>query len=178
MRLITLMVSSLIVAPLATIASQQSPAVKAGDRVRVIAPSVSGSPFVGTLVALEADSLVVHDTVNTWRLSLASVEQVDLSRGRKSHALLGAGIGLLVGAGVGALAGSSCEQVMYDTGITQGECIAIGAAAFGAAGALLGAVTGALVRTERWAQVPLDRLKVSLAPANGRALTFSVAFRF
>ena len=183
MRLGTLMLISLIVAPLATIASQQSPPVKAGDRVRVMAPSVSGSPFVGTFAAVEADSLVVHDSVDIWRLSLASVEQVDLSRGRKSHTLLGAGIGFLVGGGVAVAllytggSTSLCDQSANQDAMNPGECIGLTALG-GVAGAGLGAIIGGFIRTERWQGIPLERVRVSLTPQAGRRLGLALAVVF
>jgi len=137
-----------------------------------MAPSVSGGFLVGTLVALDADSLVIRGSVDARRLSLASVEHVDLSRGRKSHARLGAGIGLLVGAGAGALA--SCDNENNQSDLVPIQCIAMGAAA----GALLGAVTGALVRTERWEQIPLDRLRMSFTSDRGSAWTLRVSISF
>lgn len=181
MRLRTLILISLVVAPFGTIASQQSPPVKAGDRVRVMAPSVSGSPFVGTFVAVEADSLVVHDSVDTWRLSLASVEQLDLSRGRKPHTLLGAGIGFLVGGGVAVAvlftggSSSPCDQSANQDAMNSGECIGLSALG-GLAGAGLGAIVGGLIRTERWQRIPFDRVRVSLTPQAGMRLGLALAF--
>jgi hypothetical protein len=179
-RLGALMVIGLMVAPVATIAAQQAPPVKAGDRVRVIAPGVSGSPFVGAVVALEADSLVVHDSMDTWRLSLASVEKVDLSQGRKSHALLGAGIGFVVGGGVAIAvlytggSTSLCDQSANQDAMNSGECIGLTALG-GAAGAGLGAIIGGLIRTERWQNIPLERLRVSLSPQAGGRLGLALA---
>ena len=174
MRLSSLLAMSLVVAPLTTIASQESPVLKRGDRVRVRAPSVSGGPFIGTLVALETDSLVVQGGTSTRRLALASIAHLDISRGRRSHTVMGAGIGFLVGAGVGTVwilssygGGGDCDPV--------GPCIALACAFLGGGGAVVGAVTGALIRTERWAEVPLGHLRLSLTPGTGRALTLTAS---
>jgi len=58
------------------------------------------------------------------------------------------------------------------------ECVALGAAAFGVTGALVGLGIGALLKSERWEEVPLDRLRVNIVPQrDGRfALGLSVAF--
>ena len=175
MRMRSLLAIGLTAAPLTAIASQESPVVKPGDRVRIMAPSVSRAPFAGTLVTLQTDSLVVQGGANTWRLSLASVERVELSRGRKSNVLLGAGIGLLVGAGIGAMIGSGCDTELF---ATKGECIALGAGVFGGAGALVGAISGALTRTERWAEVPLDDLRISIMPRRGGRVQFMASLSF
>ncbi len=183
MRLRTRMVIGLVVAPLVTVAAQEAPAVKAGDRVRVVAPSVPGSPFVGTFVALTADSLVVQDSKDTWRVSLASVNQVDLSQGRKSHALFGAGIGLLVGGGVAAAvlytggSTSPCDQSANQDAMASAECIGLTALG-GVAGAGLGAIVGGLIRTEGWQEIPLERLRVSLRPLAGARIGMALAVVF
>jgi hypothetical protein len=53
------------------------------------------------------------------------------------------------------------------------ECVAIGATG----GALLGALFGALIRTDRWEEVPLEEFRVSAGPqSGGGAIAFSVAF--
>src|SRR2546428_2539870 len=111
MRFGKLVVISLTVAPLATSASQEPPPLKLGDRIRVTAPTLSLGPLVGTVVAFHADSLMVQRGTGTWRLSLASLARLEMSQGLRSHAGLGAGIGLLVGAGVGAAIGSGCHAV-------------------------------------------------------------------
>jgi hypothetical protein len=177
MRLVKLVVMSLTVAPLVTISSQELPPLKPGDRIRATAPTLSPSPLVGTVVAFEANSLMVKRGTGTRRLSLASLTRLEMSQGRRSHAALGAGIGLLVGAGVGAVIGSGCKAIIVPVS-SEGGCIAVGAAAIGGAGALVGAVTGALVRTERWAEVPLDRLRVSFTSDRGGALKIRASLRF
>ena len=177
MRLVKLVVMSLTVAPLVTISSQELPPLKPGDRIRATAPTLSPSPLVGTVVAFEANSLMVQRGTGTRRLSLASLTRLEMSQGRRSHAALGAGVGLLVGAGVGAVIGSGCKAIIVPVS-SEGGCIAVGAAVIGGAGALVGAVTGALVRTERWAEVPLDRLRVSFTSDRGGALKIRASLRF
>jgi hypothetical protein len=177
MRLGTLVVISFTVAPIATIASQEPPALNAGARIRATSTSVSGGPLLGTVLAFDADSLIVQGDTGTWRLSLASLTHLDKSEGQRSHALKGAGTGLLVGAGVGALIGSGCDTVEGPFA-SKVECIAVGAAAFGAGGALVGAAIGALTRTERWTEVPLDRLRISFMPRRGSRVQFMASLNF
>jgi hypothetical protein len=80
MRLGTLVVISFTVAPIATIASQEPPALNAGARIRATSTSVSGGPLLGTVLALDADSLIVQGDTGTWRLSLASLTHLDKRR--------------------------------------------------------------------------------------------------
>ena len=130
--------------------------------------------LVGTVVAFEADSLMVQRGTDTWRLSLASLTRLEMSQGRRSHAGLGAGIGLLVGAGVGAVIGSGCDLTVVPVSSEAG-CIAVGVALVGGAGALLGAVIGSHTRTERWAEVPLDHLRISFMPRRSGRVQFTAS---
>ena len=57
----------------------------------------------------------------------------------------------------------------------RSECVVV-AALGGVAGAGLGAIIGALVRTERWQDVPVERLRVGLAPQGGIKFGLFVAF--
>ncbi len=177
MRLSTRVLIILTVAPVVTIAAQQPLPLHSGDRIRATVPSLSPRPLVGTVIAFQTDSLIVQGGTSTWHLSLASLTHLDVSQGRRSHALLGAGIGLLVGAGVGVLIANDCDTIEGPFA-TQGQCTAVGAAAFGGAGALVGALTGALARTERWAGVPLDGLRVSLPSNRGGALHLRASLSF
>ncbi len=177
MRLITRVLIVLTIAPVVTVAAQEPLPLHSGDRIRATVPGVSPGPLVGTVVAFQTDSLIVQGGTSTWHLSLASLTHLDVSQGQRSHALLGAGIGLLVGAGAGVLIASDCDTVEGPFA-TQGQCTAVGAAVFGGAGALVGALTGALARTERWAQVPLDRLRMSLTPNPGGALQLRASLSF
>jgi hypothetical protein len=56
--------------------------------------------------------------------------------------------------------------------------VATGALVFGAVGGFVGGGIGAMSSSERWKEVPLDRLRVSIVPLrDGRfALGLSVAF--
>jgi hypothetical protein len=49
---------------------------------------------------------------------------------------------------------------------------------FGAAGGLVGLGIGALFKTERWEEVPLDQLRVSVAPQPDGRLGVSVSLEF
>ena len=172
----TLLAISFAIASSSTITSQERPAINPGTRVRVTAPSVSNKPLVGTVVAFDADSLVVQRDTAIRRLSTTSITHLDISQSRKSHTLMGAGIGFLVGAGFATALvltgdrGGDCADAGY--------CILIGSAVLGGGGAVIGAGIGALVRTDRWAEVPLGQVRVSLTPDSGRALTLRASLSF
>ncbi len=150
-----------------------------GSRVRVTAPDCALRGEVTTFLALRGDALVLETT----ECPLASVTQLDVSRGQKSHTRLGAVIGSLTGALSGAVIGFSLgDDPPFLSGepfpFSAGNKAAIGFFLGGLGGAIIGVQIGSGFHDEQWEEVPLERLSVSLAPQrDGRfALGFSVRF--
>ena len=125
-----------------------------GARVRVLAPSVASSWLVGTVVALDADTLFLmpEDQITPLQLHLSSVSRVDVSRGRNSRAVEGAVGGFLVGAISGAFISHAWCSNKYDCPVRP--VTVIGAGLFGVGGAIIGAILGAIIPGERWEVVP------------------------
>jgi hypothetical protein len=128
-----------------------------GDRVRVTTPD--RGRYDGIVQAIPGDFL----TVDTLTVPGASITRLEVHRGRKGHALLGAAIGsvALGAAGVAAAigfcgGGFGCSD--------EGEAVAGAGGAGVVAGALLGALTGSFIKTDRWEDVPLDRLRAGVVP--------------
>jgi len=101
--------------------------------------------------------------------------------GRSSSARKGAGIGLLLGGVVGAVIGS----VSYEECVSQGAFSCLGPDGpeiYALAGAIIGLVAGTLIgsaiETDRWQEVPLDRLRVNLGPRRDGRFGFGASVRF
>ena len=90
------LVLACISGPSAEIAAQDTLTVAVGERVRV--STESGATHVGLLSAMTSGALEVQGPGGSQRLSVASVTRLDVSRGRKSNAGLGALIGFAAGA--------------------------------------------------------------------------------
>ncbi|MFC1639221.1 hypothetical protein ACFL3B_00490 [Gemmatimonadota bacterium] len=150
-----------------SIDAQQPPAIPPGQRVRITAPECGIQRQVTTLEEYTGGALVMP----TGSCPLDSVTRLEVSRGRKSHSLEGLGLGWLVGAGVGA-AVSDCDP--SSLGICEAVPIGIGATV----GLVIGTIFGSLIKSDRWEEVPLDRVRVSFAPQrDGRfAVGMRVAF--
>jgi len=163
--------------------AQEIPAVTIGDRVRIKALSVSWRPLAGSIVTLNADSLILKLDKEDIPLAIphASVTKLEVSRGKERNAGKGAGIGLLIGAGVGALAGISagddCSSGQFLCFSGPQKALILGVEG-GGIGFLSGAFIGFFILTNRWEEVPLDRLRLSLTPQRqgGLALSASLAF--
>ena len=152
-----------------------------GDIVRVTAPSMDVEKGVGTVAALETDTLVVQvgERADALQVPLADVTRLEVHRGRQSSA----DTGVLIGAGAGAAAG-----VITALALCAGdECRAydareLGAVFLGVVGAGLGAgigyIIGSNIQTDRWEEVPLGELRVGLTPHGRRGLAVSLSVAF
>ncbi len=151
-----------------------------GRRVRVTAPSVRLQRHAGTLTRFTGDTLVVGGR----RVPVALVTRFEIFRGRRSQAgrgaLIGAAVGAVVGAGFGLVSGDDRPSrgclVCFD--FTAEEKAVIGGVFLGGAGALVGLVSGALIRTDRWEEATLDRFRVSVSPQRDGHFALGASVRF
>jgi len=118
------------------------------------------SSLEAEVVAQRGDSLWVRrlQTADTVLLTLPSLTQLDINRGKKGHpvsgAFIGLGSGAIAGGLLGAMLGSDCTGDSLC--IAPRDQAALVLAAFGGGvGAAVGAIVGSLVRTDRWESAPL-----------------------
>ncbi len=185
MRHATMLVAILAFVPLASATAQ----VRPGARVRVTghfcrpfySNCVGGQPEhrVRTFVVWKSDTLVVQSNGDTLSVPVNLVTRLDVSRGRKSF---GAGRGGIIGGVVGAASAAIIGAASYEEPEEPQPCVlfclfqdpefsrtaadaAVLGAAFGAVvGYAIGRLLGSAIKTERWQEVPLDRLRVSFGP--------------
>jgi hypothetical protein len=186
MRFVTAALTVLLVVPLSTISAQQPPPLEVGSLVRVTSDCRPGRSRadcrmeIGVLEAATADSVSLRlldgGYLNAW--PLASVTRLEVSRGRKSNGGTGALYGFMAGFGVGAIwGGIAGEGYMGDAHISAAGSVVFGGLYVGAIGAIGGLLVGTFIKTDRWEEVPLDRLQVSLAPQrNGVSFGLRIAF--
>ncbi len=138
-------------------------ALQPGSVVRFSQPGEG--THTGTVVALTADTLKVQLTgsAEPARLPLDQVTRLEVSRGRERHPGY-AGVGALIGLSVGAVGGFAAGE---DDCRGKWVCInrpggaLLGGGIFGAAGAVLGLVAGA-IPSESWERVHLEGHRVGL----------------
>ena len=151
-----------------------------GQRVRLTfkpQPHVRAASVVGRLVEATGDTLSVDKGDRAVAVPLAKVERLEISRGQRSHQVVGAlagglGGGLLLG----AIAASTYEPC---TGwcilhFSQSELFVMGALAGGAGGLLLGAIIGSGIKVDTWEPLLL-RPSIGFHGASP-GLTLSVSF--
>ena len=192
MRHATILVAILAFVPLATATAQvRQPPIERGARVRVtrlpICPSTYcvGPPLqsVGTFWAWEADSLIMESNGNALALPLNSVTKLEVGQGQKSYTVEGTIIGLLVGGVAGALIGYASYGECESRGLLAcwpGPEFAalVGGLVGGLGGGAVGALIGSSVKTDRWKEVPLDRLRVNILPQRDGRLGLGLSVRF
>ena len=163
----------------------QKPApLRAGDRVRVTAPSPRAS-LVGTLVALgDSDLTVAANVAHTTRFRRRDVRRLEVRTGTERQSFMGSRIGVVLGfvAGLGwglqtpmhcdmgrsGLFSFAAVECLSDIGGRSGWVLIHGMFG-GAAGGLIGGGLGWLVKTSRWEAVPLEGQRpIGLAPPVGR----------
>ncbi|HSD30312.1 MAG TPA: hypothetical protein VLB49_00235 [Gemmatimonadales bacterium] len=126
--------------------------------VRITAPQLDLRRQQGHLQWLDADSLVLTASSHRWVVPRHLLTQVDSSRGRRGHALIGVVAGGVVGLAVGAILFSPNSSACEGSGNYAQNC-RLYRAGIVAAGAGLGLLVGAQIRTERWVPLRLRSLQ-------------------
>jgi hypothetical protein len=133
--------------------SEESAVLRPGTKVRLwfAGPGFSAK---GNLLSVsdEAFTLVESDGQNL-SFPRDTVTRVEVLQARKGHWLMGAIIGTALGAAIGAVETPGCGGNDGDC-YTRGENIAYGSLGPG----IVGALVGALYKTDRWIEVTLDRV--------------------
>jgi hypothetical protein len=177
------LVSALILGSLAAappLAGQDVSGLTPGTRIRVEAPPVTADRVSGSLRSLDATALhLTLEDGKTLAVPRDAVESIDVSAGRRSHWIRGAGIGALAGlafSGTLVIIGSADD----DDGLDSLDRALYGAVIVTttAGGAVLGAITGALIRTEQWEPIAPADVQWGVGPVAGGAVGVTVSLRF
>ena len=167
-----------IVTPTAALAQTTRPIV--GEHVRVVYQCEEGTwrrgqcREEGTVRATDADSLRLDLAGDArWAIPSASVAQVWVRDGTRSHFWAGVGWGLLSGAVLGTAIGATQEFCIF----TCSSAAPIGFMLGAPAGMLIGGVIGAVIRTDRWRPLEENGAGVRVrAVGNGVGVGLEVAF--
>jgi len=141
-----------------------------GTKLRLEREGLSGA-LVGRLLALDERAMTIGD--RDWRIDLPRdrVTRVQVATRQRDHWLAGALIGVGAGAALGATETPGCDS--DGTCYTRAENIGYAAAGAG----LIGALIGALYKTDVWSDVPLGRPAAAVRVERTR-LTMAVVWRY
>jgi hypothetical protein len=153
-----------------------------GGRVR-LSWAARGARLTGTVQHSDAKLLtIMTDDQEVVRIPRDKVTKVEIPWGRRGHARKGFLTGALAGAMMGGLLMAGSSEPLFCFGIgcgppTTGEKLAfVGVTTLGYGA--IGAGIGALIRSDRWVEVALGRVQVSLGPTRGRGVGVSASFAF
>ncbi len=185
-----------LIALLAVLSVATPPSVSLGQKTSELTPSDKvrvyrrdlpraawgrrGPHTSGTVVAFTTDSLAIAtDEGATVTLPVGSIAAIEVRKGTRSNWLKGMAAGAVIGAGAGlafGLAGNFETEGCYTgfalepTTACQDTWISVlGTTGIGAAGgALLGAIIGAAIKTDRWEEVSIEGQPVRLIAGSSR----------
>ena len=151
-----------------------------GSSVRLVAPAAVEGRIEGLVRAMDEKSLMVSvDDGAPVRVSRQAITQLAVRTGRYRRWLKGMIIGASIGAVAGALvsnyngcfAGCAASSRSFADRARLAGLATFGSAAWGAG-------IGALIKGDRWSAVPLERVRVNLAPTAGRGIGLSLSLGF
>jgi hypothetical protein len=173
------LLAALFIAPATGLAAQAGLHSSVGQRVRLTTDADSHW-LVGTLVGADEDSVRLRTADSAPLVSVARSRVTQFEVRYRGHS--NAGRGALIGFGVGAISGglwgladaSNCKSPSWCI-FSPGQEALGGGLLLGGAGALLGAVIGAVTQGGGWEAVSLSGAHVALAP-RGAGLALSLTF--
>ena len=167
----------------ASVFSAEEETLVRGARVRLTSAASSGARLQGTLDSIDATTLtLINDDHRMVNVSRAQITKVEMAWGRRGRAAEGIPHRRTGGLGHWPF---GRQQSRRDVLRTRRLCaLDLGrkgrrrALQRTAAYAAMGAGIGALVKTDRWVEVPPDKIRVSVAPTSGRGVAVGVTFGF
>ena len=160
---------------------------KYNARVRVYVPSIQKKRMVGELVKITQDTLVIHSGRTFFQVPSSSISNLEVSIGYKRNTGKGFKIGLGAGAVIIGLTSISTykekkriDQRSGDTSLsyyTLHIATLVGYSA-GAFVCLLSTLIGAATKSDKWVEVPPDRLNLSITPTSTKGLRAALTLNF
>ena len=154
-----------------------------GSKVRFQAPTAIQGTVQGTVMEMDKESLLVStENQRPFRVSRQAITQLEVAVGRRRNPRKGLIIGAAAGAALVAFVAAAPKDSLCPPGEATTKSCLDDRSFFLVAGlplvALEGAGIGALIKTDRWSSVPVEKVHFSLAPTHGQGLGLSLSLRF
>ena len=153
-------------------------------RVRFKAPSVSRKRITGRLINVTQDTLIIEAGRTHYQVPVSSISNLEVSTLRYRNTNKGAKTGLSIGLGILAIAFweiYKADDEIYLDGGTERDGASFGLIiVFPAAvlSTLTGTILGAVIKSDKWVEVPPQRLNLSVAPTSTKGLRAALTFNF
>jgi hypothetical protein len=153
----------------ASAARGEDPPLTVGSKVRLRTPAIGR--VRGVVIEVKEAFLHVHtDDQGSVRVPRETISELEVSAGRRRRAMKGMLIGAAIGGAVSAL-GEYVQPGRSMPSSDRAEVIGAGVAS----GATIGAATGFFIKSERWRSVPLERVRLSVAPRRKGGISLSLS---
>ncbi len=158
-------------------ASAHQVSIRPGERISIRSSATRPDKVEVYYAGTSADTLYAQSPGGrrNFAIPLASITRVEIPR-RQSNAVSGAAIGAVIGGTFGILGVAGMSGSFAQPSPGQGIGIIMLCAAIGS---IPGAAIGALLPSHqgRWEEVPVDRMRLSLAPhSSGMVTVLSYSF--
>ena len=154
-------------------------------RVRFKAPSVTKKRITGRLINVTQDTLIIEAGRTLYQVPVSSISNLEVSTLRYRNTNKGATTGLGIGLGILAIAFWKiyrADDEIYLDGGTERDWASFELMVIGFPAAVLstltGTILGAISKSDKWVEVPPDRLNLSLAPTSTKGLRAALTFNF
>ncbi len=141
-----------------------------GDLVRIRPLGVTRHDFrsyrKGTVTELAGGWLTIsrERSGEPYRIATDSIRTLAVADGTVGHGVTGAALGFLLGCGIGAGIVELTADSLDDSLAGLGGCL------YGSVtGALVGGFAGSYIKSTRWAEVPLEDLRLGIGPVPAEA---------
>lgn len=151
-------------------------------KVRVLTSAISKERIIGKVEKINQDTLVIQGGHISYQVSVSSISSLEVSIGQYRNTGKGMLIGFVLGlTSLGAVIRSS--GVSNSPGYNEGEGLAaLGALYTGLCVSIpifiLSTVIGYRTKSDKWFEVPPQRLNLSLAPTSSKGLRAALTFNF
>lgn len=150
-----------------------------GDLVRIYAPGIQGKSIIGTVYEVSTSAMLVSAEDSSFTIPFASINKLDISKGKKRNAgkgaLIGAGLVGLTGGIIGAASYKECneEGFLACIGYVDKTSLTVVGVLLGTlTGSAVGAIIGSTVESHKWDRIPL-KLSAVVAPNHDQALSLN-----
>ena len=161
-------------------------------RVRVQAPVISKKRIIGRIVRMTQDTLVIEGTGwifmpgrrtpvekgrTLYRLPLSAITNTEVSLGQRRNTYKGLAIGL--GLGLAVLVAAIPAPLDEDElGLGAGAVFGVVAVVIVPSIVVLATLMGAATKSEKWVEVPPQRLNLSIAPTLDKGFRAALTVNF
>ena len=149
---------------------------KYNTRVRFNAPSISKRRMVGELIKMKQDTLVIQRGRRFYEVSRSSISNLEVSTGQYRNT----GKGMLFGAGLGLIiyVTQSPEPCPDPPDCTFASLEELNALILAGGACMILTLIGAKIKSDKWVEMPPQRLNLSFAPTSTKGLRTALKFNF